>query len=149
MRREVVITEEDKPEIERVLGIMNGLVKKVGPDYRYQKFIKDNRTALPACWYLDNDENPSCIVGHVLIELGFTKEELEELEGSTPFTGILNMYKEVHLKAVPIWKRLRQATLHILQSVQTEQDHNYTWKEAVERGYKTYKREYVMTKDNA
>src|SRR6266403_896181 len=88
MALEYIITEEDKPEVDKVLAIMDRLVSEVGPDYKYEKFIKPDVGEYAACWYLDNDENCSCIIGHVLKELDWSVEDIEKLEGSTPVTGV-------------------------------------------------------------
>jgi len=136
---DLVITEEDKPEIERVLAIMDELVRKVGPDYVYEKFIKlDQKSQIASCWYLDNDGKCSCIIGHVLKELGWSMEDIAMVEGSTPSSGLSS--HGMHPKASLFWKRLRPNTLRILGIVQSGQDsyRPYTWKGAVESGRRWY-----------
>lgn len=137
----IKIIEADKPELDRVFEILDWLVREHKPGYVYDKFIKLNyKTSYDhaSCWYLDNDGNPSCIVGHVLKALGWTTEEIASIEGSIPTHGLpgaqpLPKYED----AVVLWHRLRPPTLQFLGMVQGLQDAGESWDEAVSYAHKT------------
>lgn len=127
------IEKEDDPELDRVFEIMDEIVARVGPDYTYSKTTKMDGLRWPvnACWYLDDNGNCSCLIGHVMRAMGWTDDEIDIVEGSTPMTGIGYNNDEIP----QLWRdKFRQATLFILNEVQMQQDIGLTWARSVEYG---------------
>lgn len=142
------LTQEDLSEIELVLEFVESLVAERGTDYYDHPFNKDGNDDLDiGCWYLDNDGACRCLVGHILREFGWTDEEINLVEGSTPKSGI-EPHTELYYiapKAPELWARkFRQSTLYILATMQGVQDSGMPWHIALLKA----RREFTEAKEN-
>lgn len=84
------------------------------PDYIYDDFDEEQR-----CRYINNGKG-SCIVGKALVNLGINPEEIIRLEGSPANLAVSELVDPGE-----------EASLYWLDYVQSEQDNEIPWGEAV------------------
>lgn len=108
------------------LALLNRAVEEKGKDFIYF----DQEGALGACAYF-HDEEPGCIVGHVLSYVGVKPDDLY-LPGEDDFnlgTAFDNPDLHSALRANAKVKFTRKARLALL-TAQCEQDRGQTWEHA-------------------
>lgn len=113
------------PEVigtEQVLALLDRVVQAKGADYVYPGISGD------MCYNFETQGAPSCIVGHVLAELGVTKDQAAEVrvDGSA---GV-NDTVEALVKAG--WKyTFSIGAVAVLYKAQNVQDQRQSWGEAL------------------
>ena len=91
-------------------------------------YFKKKMGAGPACTY-ERYRKPSCLVGHVLYNLGLEPKQLRKLDNlSVP--GILGCYTQATLRDMGI--NLTKPAVRALHEAQLAQDSGLTWGEALE-----------------
>ena len=101
-------------------------------DYLYERFPPSASLGSDDAGYclnFDQHGNPSCVVGHVLVEMGLSFEEAEVLHIATNkaipnVASILNEYGQFG------WSFSREA-VNVLTEAQVAQDDGRTWGEAL------------------
>lgn len=107
---------------EQVMSTLRAVVAE-RPDFIYEAPGDDT----DECVYV-HDGAPSCLVGHVMVRLGFDPEEFEPIEGQSPFQC---------QKDLDISRRAADA----LTAAQDKQDMDYTWSDALAAAEREYERE--------
>lgn len=77
-----MLTEQEKTDINLVLGALTEVVAEAGEDYIYPERLEVTTHAsyTGMCWYVWENQ-PDCIAGRTLHKLGVTVEILKEFEG--------------------------------------------------------------------
>lgn len=96
-----------KLDVDEAIALLNRAVQEKGEDYVYPE---------TRCVYF-MDEEPGCIIGHVLSYKGVSKSDL----------GFYNLSPVMHLDVAADGD-----TLFLLKEVQRLQDTHFKWGEAVE-----------------
>lgn len=108
---------EKKLTLKRAQKLAKRAVERRGADYVYEP---DNEGA---CHYFRGGA-PSCIVGHVIWDLGFTAEQVKEGDSASEVLRALGV-------------EFDSQTEDFLRSVQALQDVKHPWGYAVERATET------------
>lgn len=96
-------------ECEHVLEIMREVVDEAGSDFTYQRIAHGEQQ--PKCYYVDNG-CASCLIGRVLVKLGWTIDQLLEIEGKTP---------------ISFGYKFAELTKTVMNAAQSAQDRGCTW----------------------
>lgn len=121
------------------LGVLRFVVAEKGPEYVYKRFPIGQGYA---CYYWNHEAGcPSCLVGHVLAQLGFTNPPAF-IEGKS-----VEMAVDEHManaarnaEAVAWWReRFTLNALRLLAVAQEAQDGLKTWGVALERAEAEYR----------
>lgn len=110
-----------------VLALKNAVALK-GEDYVYK--VSAN-TRGPACVYFGRDKQPSCIVGHLLAEMGVEPFAFNSKTNSSSVTALMS--KGV-LEVDDLDANFRSRTLELLAMTQNKQDNGIPWGRALEEG---------------
>lgn len=112
---------------KKALALLKKQVKKNGEDFIYSK-VNDGY-GNPGCVYFDpRTKSPSCIVGHVLADLGVTFDELDSYD--------LNSDTDVASLVVEEFLAISPATMKVLAAAQVAQDTGRTWGDALKEAEK-------------
>lgn len=112
---------------EALAGLEKAIAAK-GPEYVYRPLLVDETEGRTACMYFEPDTGaPSCIVGHVLADHGFTLESV----------GAANSEETVKSLSARRILSLDERTETLLWQAQSRQDSGITWGEAVEHAKAT------------
>jgi hypothetical protein len=103
-------SDETIEECKHVLGIMREVVDEAGSDFTYQRIAHGERS-WPKCYYVDNG-CASCLIGRVLEKLGWTIDQLLEIEGKTPLS---------------FGYKFSELTKTVMNAAQSAQDRGCTW----------------------
>jgi len=111
--------------LDRVVETAKMVVAERGADYVYKK--PTNTFGVLTCLYVDQDQ-PSCLVGHVLHRLGVPLETLKSADQfSFPATDVCcDLLRGSAFDDEEIG--------HFLDAVQSRQDIGRTWGEALQNG---------------
>lgn len=117
-----------KLSYEPVVLALKKTVVTMGENYVYQPEEDDNLLS-DGCVYFDETGGPSCLVGHVLAELGFTPFEYEGIENSSSVNtlvsrGVLDVDDTDPLSGA-------SRTLAVLSYSQSKNDVQCPWGESV------------------
>lgn len=108
---------------QQALQMLREAVAAKGADYVYREQDRDDG-GFVQCVYFEGDGSPSCIVGHVLAQLGKREQDLRFEGSSTPNTvGI----ESVLVDGV----ELDMGARRVLGAAQRKQDGGATWGAAV------------------
>ena len=103
-------------KFEQAVELLNRAVDEKGADFTYDTH------PFTSCVYYESDGTPSCIVGHVFSYLGITKDDLTDPSHNQEGLGLMyNSYLEVDYQ-----------TLELLEKVQSLQDNEVSWGQAVD-----------------
>jgi hypothetical protein len=116
---------------DAVLGLKKALAVK-GEDYVYERptFKLTNDITINACAYFTPEGRPSCIVGHVLADLGHTIDDLDAPKMSPD--GTFNTGATASMAMDYLGYELDEKTRSLLSIAQDYQDSGGTWGHAVE-----------------
>jgi hypothetical protein len=92
-----------------------------GGDYIYDEDAEDGE-----CSYII-DGRPSCIVGHILVDLGYSPEQIHEFEGHSAVSAIDALEEN---SSLPIEFSIDAKSY--LERVQDRQDMKVPWGEAIQ-----------------
>lgn len=113
---------------EGALASLRKVVAAKGEDYVYEPptfrdYSIDHGQEIDVTEYayFCEDGSPSCIVGHVLHDIGITKAEIGDLNRNVIFNHVGPSLYEKGTLAVT------SDALHLLRFAQREQDQNRTW----------------------
>jgi hypothetical protein len=108
---------------DRTVQLLREVIGEFGEDHTYPIYpmerLSDGRQL--RCFYVRNDQ-PSCIVGHVLHCAGMPLEDLRKVEGYGPTDT---------LAPVQFARWADPEALDLLAEVQVQQDEGATWGEAL------------------
>lgn len=76
------------------------------------------------CMYLTSDDEPSCLVGHVLVDLGVPKKVIREVGNASPVSSITHSLERYGI-------RITNRAARLLQEGQGRQDRRETWLQAL------------------
>lgn len=131
------IPEDPSEQMALVLATMEAIVDEYGHEYLYPPAI-DGRP----CRYLDEDtDEPSCLIGHVLVRLGTPVELIAQVEGTSPDGGSLNAPA-----GASVFGTFDLGVRKVMRSAQSRQDHGRTWGDAL-RTAKEYAA-WLVTQEN-
>jgi hypothetical protein len=116
---------------DAVLGLKKALAVK-GEDYVYErpKFPLNDGLTIEACAYFTAEGQPSCIVGHVMADLGHTINDLDQIASS--YDGTFNTGATASTAMDYLGYELDEKTRCLLSVAQDYQDSGHRWGEAVE-----------------
>lgn len=106
------ISKADIDECERVLDVMLDVVNEAGPESIYQRITRGEPGG-SKCYYVDNGCT-SCLIGRVLEKLGWTIDQLLEIEGKTP---------------ISFGYKFAELTKTVMNAAQSAQDRGFTWEQ--------------------
>lgn len=109
---------------KKAVALLRLVVFEKGADYVYVRPNPDRDTCVNF-----HDGQPSCIVGHVLANLGVTGEKAEEF-GIAGSQGVYDAVRSINASDLP-WTINSEACL-VLGAAQAVQDAGGTWGEALE-----------------
>lgn len=117
------------PSIDLVILKLREIVDEYGADHVYRKH--HNADDFGYCLYVFNGE-PDCIIGKLLVKLGFTVDQLAANEGEGAPQVFANLYGWDHFdmtnpSSVP-------DVIMLAYCVQVQQDGGRTWGQAVSDG---------------
>lgn len=129
---------------ENVAERLAAAVEKNGADYIYpatpEEFLYDDETETykPSCEYV-RDGAPSCLVGHVLADLGLPLDTLRKYDETPGGTGAYTLIRDLLAEgAIEIegfdgrdYGLARQPVVNLLTDAQSHQDGGKPWGEAV------------------
>jgi len=115
------------------LGVLRYVVQQKGPQHVYQR----HQEVGYVCLYYDRAAGcPSCLVGHVLEQLGFPPPPAS-IEGRAVRT-IIDGVALTDFEAY--WtEKFTSRAIHLLAVAQDSQDGGETWGEALERAERRYR----------
>lgn len=111
-----ITQQENETNEQYVLRLMEAVVNKMGADYVYPEREL-------GCQYV-RDGQPSCIVGHVLVEAGVPVDEIGKHEGRSAWAMAPD---------VTPWGDKGTPVIEALDAAQHAQDTGSTWGEALAR----------------
>lgn len=103
---------------------LSAIIAEKGEDFQY--VVPRGGT----CLYVEND-CPSCLIGHYLIELGFPMEAFTALEGN----GVESLFHDENLKEIMASHGFtaEPEAVYAMGKVQDLQDNEYYWGDAYSR----------------
>jgi hypothetical protein len=113
--------------LEQTKALLDAQVAKKGADFIYQAPDESTRpnVAGGVCLYYNDDNTPGCIVGHVLADIGYGPNAVNEGAGAS---------------SLPVIKLAFDGDSQtLLDCVQESQDAGSSWGEAVEGVYAAMK----------
>lgn len=128
------LDEDDLIELEQIFIILDRLLEEYGVDHVNNKSYKP--ISGMSCYYLDDDDCPNCIIGHVMVANNWTIDEIKKVEGSTPAVGLCSDEEHhQHDRIYELWRqKFRMNTLYIMSTIQRLQDLGWTWCVAIHGG---------------
>jgi hypothetical protein len=106
----------DLSTVEGTIKALEAVISAKGADYVYEQIDG-------SCRYLDDNGNPSCIIGHILVNAGADTDAISSFEGA----AARSMFQ--HLGINSTWKLDT-----LITNVQAKQDAGYSWGYALEMG---------------
>lgn len=110
---------------DRAVQLLQQQVEKVGADHIY--VLDENQRQ---CVYFDREGCPSCIVGHVLAEVGVKAGQVHE-QWRTPYS-ISDMGNGISINSVDVeGVEMTEGARIVFAAAQRRQDQGSTWGEAL------------------
>lgn len=118
---------------EQVLALLDKVVQAKGADYVYPG------TSADKCYNFEPQGAPSCIVGHVLAELGVTRQQAAEFG----VDGSAGVHDTVHALAGGGWQYMFSVgAMNALHKAQGVQDRRDSWGDALDAARRV-SRDYI------
>ena len=105
---------------DEAISLLEKQVEKKGADHKSR------------CVYFNGAGEPVCIIGHVLVDLGFTQEELWACNGTTFYSIVTGAIEEYMPNPLEGRLEFTDGAAEVLTKAQNIQDEGRTWGEALE-----------------
>lgn len=115
----------EKLDVKEVSALLEDIVASKPEGYMYARH--DKTIEYPACTYFWDNE-PDCIIGHLLARTGFTAVSI----GYGYINEVCRKSEVPEVYRKDIADRFTDAAVDFMQTVQSAQDSGHTWREALD-----------------